>query len=114
MGILSKKTSRREFAKNTVKAAALLSVSGLASVTEAATAPASTASSVIAQQPANQTPPAGLEALSQVVKEKYGKYLTEAQLAEIKQGIERNLRTSERYSKLKLENGDEPDFRFHA
>ena len=66
------------------------------------------------QQPGNQPAPAGVDALAQLVKERYGKYLSEAQLAEIKQGIDRNLRTSERYSRLKLENGDEPDFRFYA
>lgn len=110
MGIFSKRTTRREFAKNTVQAAAMLTVGGgLVSGAEPGSKPI-----VAQQQPGNQPPPAGVEALAQLVKEKYGKYLSEAQLAEIKQGIERNLRTSERYSRLKLANGDEPDFRFHS
>jgi hypothetical protein len=110
MGIFSKRTTRREFAKNTVQAAAMLTVGGgLLSGAESNANPAS-----LQQQPPNQAPPAGTDALAQLVKERYGKYLSDAQLAEIKQGIERNLRTSERYSRLKLANGDEPDFRFHA
>ena len=114
MGQFSKKTSRREFAKNTVGAAALLTFGGALSPIAADTKPTTAAETPIQQPQGNQAPPAGLDAMTQMIKDKYGKYISDAQIADVRQGIERNLRTSERYAKLKLENGDEPVFRFHA
>ncbi|HZS44613.1 MAG TPA: hypothetical protein VFC63_05880 [Blastocatellia bacterium] len=114
MGAFSKKTSRREFAKTTAKAAALLTFGGALVPTETSAKPVIPTEATVQQPQGNQTPPAGLDALTQYVKDKYGKYLNDAQFADVKQGIERNLRTSERYGRLKLENGDEPVFRFHA
>jgi hypothetical protein len=65
-----------------------------------------------AQEPAS--PFAGqVDELAQVVNLRYGKYLTEGDMPEIKRGIERMLRNAETISKIKITNADEPDFMFH-
>ena len=52
--------------------------------------------------------------LIDVVKGRYGKLLTPAQLDEIKRAGARNLRLGEFLGKYKLQNGDEPAFVFRA
>ncbi|HEY2014777.1 MAG TPA: hypothetical protein VGH38_14815 [Bryobacteraceae bacterium] len=54
-----------------------------------------------------------VDALAELVKLRYGKYLAEGDMPEIKRGIERMLRNAETLSKIKISNGDEPDFMFH-
>jgi hypothetical protein len=54
------------------------------------------------------------QAMSDVVRIRHGKHLTEEQLTLIKQSIENSLRAAERMKQWKLQNGDEPAFTFSA
>jgi|GEM_PF-815837 len=54
------------------------------------------------------------EALAEIVKQRYGKYLTDEQMAEIKLGLERGLRGRQRLRAFKLTNADEPVTIFHT
>jgi hypothetical protein len=53
------------------------------------------------------------DALAQVIQLRYGQFLTEGDMPEIKRGIERMLRNAETIGKIKITNADEPDFMFH-
>jgi hypothetical protein len=57
--------------------------------------------------------PDQVSALAQVVQARFGEYLKEGDLDDIKHVIERNLRYAEAISKVKITNSDEPDFTFH-
>ncbi len=68
-----------------------------------------------------QTPPpaapndpltAQANALAEVARLKFGSYLKEGDLNDIKRVIERNLRYGEALAKVPLSNSDEPDFMF--
>ncbi|MBZ5538594.1 MAG: hypothetical protein LAO31_21825 [Acidobacteriia bacterium] len=54
------------------------------------------------------------EALAEVVKQRYGKYLTDEQMVEIKLGLERGVRSRQRIRAFKLTNADEPVTMFQA
>ncbi len=66
-----------------------------------------------AQTPATPTD-AQVTALADLVRARFGSYLAEGDMEEIKRGIERNLRYSNALAKVKLSNADEPDFTFFA
>ncbi len=57
--------------------------------------------------------PAQVDALAAIVQLRFGQYLTDGDMAEVKRGLERTLRYSETLSAVKLSNSDEPDFIFH-
>jgi hypothetical protein len=72
----------------------------------------SAAESAQAQEPSS--PFTGqVDALAELVNLRYGKYLAEGDMPEIKRGIERMLRNAETLGKIKITNADEPDFMFH-
>jgi len=52
--------------------------------------------------------------LGEVVRIRYGRFLTEEQLAGGKRQIERSLRSAERLRSFPLTNADEPDLIFRA
>ncbi|HZT82051.1 MAG TPA: hypothetical protein VFA26_17625, partial [Gemmataceae bacterium] len=54
------------------------------------------------------------DALSEAVKLRYGKQLTEAQLKRVKQSIQRGQATAGILRRTRLANGDEPAFVFSA
>ncbi|MBZ5555387.1 MAG: hypothetical protein LAO21_21980 [Acidobacteriia bacterium] len=54
------------------------------------------------------------EALAEVVKQRYGKFLTDEQMVEVKLGLERGVRGRQRIRAFKLTNADEPVTMFHA
>jgi len=64
------------------------------------------------QQPL--TPSAAADALGELVRVRYGRFLTEEQLADVKRQIERSLRSAERLRSIPLTNADEPDLVFRA
>ena len=99
------KSTRREFAKRlaTIAATPLLTRYGVS---------ASTAAEPQAQAPEQPSPVA--EALTEVVKLRYGKNLDEEQIKLIKQSIDGAQRSAERLKQIKLANGDEPAFVFSA
>jgi lipoprotein-anchoring transpeptidase ErfK/SrfK len=57
--------------------------------------------------------PDQVDALAQVVQSRFGEYLKDGDLNDIKRVIERNLRYAEAIAKVKITNSDEPDFTFH-
>jgi hypothetical protein len=65
-----------------------------------------------AQDTDKPTPDA--EALAEVVRIRYGKNLSDDQLAEVKRSINGRIRTADRLKQFKLANGDEPAFVFSA
>lgn len=68
----------------------------------------------VPQQPSSPIPLPVTAALAELVRLRYGSQLREGQLDEIKQGLDRSARTSERLRAFKLKNSDEPDFIFHV
>jgi len=54
------------------------------------------------------------EALFAIAQARYAKFLTPAQLIEVKASIVRNLKTAELLRQVKLDNGDAPAIVFHA
>src|SRR5260221_12076879 len=59
-------------------------------------------------------PSSSAEALTEVVRIRWGKHLSGEQLGEVAKAIDRNLRSSERMKKVALKNSDEPDLTFFA
>jgi hypothetical protein len=55
-----------------------------------------------------------MEALHAIVTHRYSKYLTPAQLVQVKQSVARNQLISDELRKVKLNNNDEPAFAFRA
>jgi hypothetical protein len=86
-------TSRRDFAK---AVAALALVPGVTTAGEA-DAPATPA-----------------DALFEIAKLRYGKHLTEEQLQQVKQSLQRDQAIADFLRRSKLTNGDEPAFVFQA
>lgn len=66
-----------------------------------------------AQEPSPAPQSAQVDALAEVVRLRYGQYLVDGDMPEIKRGIERMLRNAEAINRIKITNGDEPDFMFH-
>jgi hypothetical protein len=93
------KKTRRQFVK-----AAALAVAGpvLAETSAPAQAPAKTPRAIAAQ------------GLTDIVRSRHGKHLTEAQLQDIQQAITRSLAGAEFLKRTPLENGDEPTASFSA
>jgi hypothetical protein len=53
------------------------------------------------------------DALAEVARLRFGAYLKDGDLADIRHGIERNLWHAQAISQVKITNSDEPDFMFH-
>jgi hypothetical protein len=106
-----KNHSRRAFAKSVV--ASLIAVPIASSLAQSQTAtPTPTPSPTPSPTPRRPSPIA--LAYFEVAKERFGKYMTAEQLEQVKRDLEGNVRTAERFSAVKLQNGDEPDFVFSA
>ncbi len=54
------------------------------------------------------------ETLAEIIKQRYGKFLNEDQMEEIKLGLERGIRGRRALHSFKLTNADEPDTIFKA
>ncbi len=99
-----RKSTRREFARDL----ALLAAAGpLAAASAQAAQPA---------DPPRPTEgvPALAQALTEVIRLRHAKHLTEEQLKRVRQQVERNLRSGAALRRPALRNGDEPDFVFFA
>ena len=87
------------------------------SVALAAATPLLLPAKTTAAQPAaaQQEPiPAVVDALTEIVRTRYGKHLTDEQLKLVRANIERSQRSADRLKQFKLKNGDEPCFMFSA
>jgi hypothetical protein len=54
------------------------------------------------------------KALASVIQRRYGQYLTPEQITSITKDFDGDIRAGKRLHDVKLANGDEPDFTFHA
>lgn len=97
------RSSRRDFAKT-------LAMLGAAPLAMLGGEP------VRADQPEKALQPLllSLEAQLSLVRVKYGKHLNDEQMAEIIRVLARIHNAAERLKQVKLQNGDEPAFVFHA
>ena len=106
-------TSRRRFAQTLAAAAAapaLLPAAALAQAAAPAPSPAPTPTPV----PTPEAPSSAAEALTEVVRIRWGKHLTGEQLESIAKSIDGRLKGAEAMKKVKLTNADEPDVVFFA
>ena len=92
-------SGRREFAKSLAIIAA---------------APVVSPASPIQQTPPADQPSPVAESLTEVVRLRHGKHLSEDQLNLVKRSIDRSQRNADRMKQFKLVNGDEPAFAFTA
>ena len=112
---ICEKPTRRQFTKSV--AATLVAAPLISSVVEAQTptkpkeAPAPPNPQ---PSPTPQKPSPLAEAYAEVARVRFGEQVTPEQLAKIKEDLEGNVRTADRLRKVKLQNGDEPDFAFTA
>jgi hypothetical protein len=111
-------TSRRLFAKAIAAAAAAAAAPALLPATTAlgqaapagTLAPAATPTPV----PTPESPSSVAEALTEVVRIRWGKNLSGEQLGEIAKSLDGRLKSAEAMKKVKLTNADEPDVVFFA
>lgn len=54
------------------------------------------------------------KALAAVIQRRYGQYLTPDQITSITKDFDGDIKAARRLHDVKLANGDEPDFTFHA
>ena len=112
---MSSKPSRRQFvaAIAATAAAPLVPSIALAQVASPSATPAPSPSASPSPTPPPE-PSSSAEALTEVVRIRWGKHLSGEQLSEVAKAIDRNLRSAERMKKVALKNSDEPDFTFFA
>ena len=99
-------SGRREFAKS-------LAIIAAAPVVARAAGETPSASPMQLTPPADQPSPVA-ESLTEVVKIRHGKHLSEEQLNQVKRSIDRSQRNADRMKQFKLVNSDEPAFAFTA
>ena len=112
-------STRREFARSLAALAAipLLGAGKTRAEAEVVAPGAETLSTMLFSMPQGQAPEKPLpeaEALAEVARIQYGKYLNDDQMAEIKRSLSGRFRGAEAMKKTKLANGDEPAFIFSA
>jgi len=99
------KESRRRFLKN---------VTGLSAI--AIANPQSLAAEVMPQQPVQQqekpASPTQAQLLGEIVRQRYGQYLTPDQLTSVINNLDGAVQRGRRLREFKLKNSDEPDFVF--
>jgi len=105
--------SRRRFLRS-LAAAPLLPGALAAPQVPAPSTPSPSPPASPVPSPSPSPPGPAAQALGEVVRIRYGSQLEEADLAEIRKGIEDNLQAADRLRKaVKLGNGDEPVNVFH-
>jgi hypothetical protein len=102
-----RKTTRRDFTKT------------VATLAVAPLTVAAAESTAAADQPAQTPPPrdpltVAADALTEIVRARHGRHLTDEQIRRVRQSIQNNLRSAERLRRFPLNNSDEPAFLFSA
>src|SRR5512132_3677022 len=105
--------SRRLFAKNLVLAAAAPALAGPA-IALGQAVPSPSPAPVPTPVPTPEAPSSVAEALTEVVRIRWGKHLSGEQLGEIAKALDGRLRGAEAMKKVPLTNADEPDVVFFA
>jgi hypothetical protein len=106
-------TSRRAFARTLAAVAAAPALLPASALGQAAT-PAAAPPPAPAPVPTPEAPSSVAEALTEVVRIRWGKHLNGDQLGDIAKSIDGRLRAAEAMKKMPLRNGDEPDVVFSA
>jgi hypothetical protein len=101
-------SSRRAFAKTLAVAAAAPALLPAAALAQAAPTPAPT------PVPTPEAPSSVAEALTEVVRIRWGKNLSGEELGQIAKALDGRLKGAEAMKKVKLTNADEPDVVFFA
>lgn len=104
--------SRRLFAKSLALAAAAPALAGAAAFGQTAPAPSPAPSATPVPTP--EAPSSVAEALTEVVRIRWGRHLSGEQLGEIAKTLDGRLRGAEAMKKVPLTNADEPDVVFFA
>jgi hypothetical protein len=113
------KSTRRQFAKTLAAIAAAPLLPRPASSSELY-APTTSGpelpevSTSFSQAAAEQKPSPDAEALTELVRIRYGKNLSNDQLTEVRRSLDNRIRAADRMKQFKLANGDEPAFIFSA
>lgn len=111
----SRATSRRRFAATLAAAAAAPALLPAAALAQAAApAPSPAPSPTPTPVPTPEAPSSAAEALTEVVRIRWGKDLSGEQLGQIAKAIDGRLKGAEAMKKVKLTNADEPDVVFFA
>lgn len=110
-------SGRREFLK-LVGLAGLTSTLGaparaIAQAAKAAT-PAAPDTSKAAAPAGPQPPSEDAKALASIVQRRYGQHLDADQMKSVTEELDNRIQAGQRLRAVKLANGDEPDFTFHA
>lgn len=108
------KTSRRAFARTLAAAAAAPALLPAAALGQAAAPAAPSAAPTPTPVPTPEAPSSVAEALTEVVRIRWGKHLTGEQLGQIAKAIDGRLRSAEAMKKVTLGNADEPDVVYFA
>ena len=102
-------------------AALALPAKALAQARSAGSAPADSAKASAPAAPAGAAAPAtpppiseDARSLAEIVRRRYGQHLTPDQIEAITRELDGRIQSGRRLRDLKLANGDEPDFVFHA
>ncbi|HEY3350140.1 MAG TPA: hypothetical protein VGM13_10225 [Thermoanaerobaculia bacterium] len=106
-------TSRRAFARALAAAAAAPALLPAAALGQTA-APPTAATPAPTPVPTPEAPSSVAEALTEVVRIRWGKNLSGEQLGQIAKAIDGRLKGAETMKKTPLANGDEPDVIFTA
>jgi hypothetical protein len=104
-------SSRRAFARTLAVAAAAPALLPAAAAIGQEAPPATPTPTPV---PTPESPSAVAEALTEVVRIRWGKHLSGEQLGDIAKAIDGRLRGAEAMKKVKLTNADEPDVVFFA
>jgi hypothetical protein len=107
--------SRRGFAKSLALAAAAPALAGAAiALGQTAPAPSPAPTPIPTPVPTPEAPSSVAEALTEVVRIRWGKHLSGEQLGEIAKSLDGRLKGAEAMKKVALTNADEPDVVFFA
>jgi hypothetical protein len=105
-------TSRRAFARTLATMAAAPALLPAAALGQTAAPAAATPAPTPVPTP--EAPSSVAEALTEVVRIRWGKHLSGEQLGEVAKAIDGRLKGAEAMKKVKLTNADEPDVVFFA
>lgn len=105
--------SRRLFAKSLALAAAAPALAGAATAL-GQTTPSPSPVPAPTPVPTPEAPSSVAEALTEVVRIRWGRHLSGEQLGEIAKALDRRLHGAEAMKKVPLTNADEPDVVFFA
>ena len=109
----SQTTSRRAFARTLAAVAAAPALLPASALGQAAT-PAAAPPPVPTPVPTPEAPSSVAEALTEVVRIRWGKHLNGDQLGDIAKALDGRLKGAEAMKKVALTNADEPDVVFSA